>query len=144
MQAEQVKSPGSAVERLSLRITAGFRAEWRGRCERRGDTVRAAGVGPRWDSHEAGPAVLEGTGHTCPSEATTITELMPRCCYGQATDIKDGQRAVHLTSEVFPTLWLEKGTSNLCELSGVCLQTVHREGGMWQELAVKALCFGAC
>lgn len=80
MRAERVKSPGSAEERLSLRIT-----EWGRRCERRGDTVRAAGVGLGWDFHEAGPVVLEGAGHTCPSEATTTTELRPRCCCGQET-----------------------------------------------------------
>lgn len=66
------------MERLFLRIT-----EWGGRCERRGDMVRATGVGLGWDFHEAGPVVLEGAGHTCPSEAATTTELMPRCCCGQ-------------------------------------------------------------
>lgn len=50
------------MERLSLRIPEGFRAEWGRRCERRGDTVRAAGEGLGWDFHEAGPVVLERAG----------------------------------------------------------------------------------
>lgn len=49
MLADRIEPLGSAVERLSLRIPGGFVTGLGRRYERRGDTVRAAGVGPGWD-----------------------------------------------------------------------------------------------